>query len=1425
MIHKPGYFEDIRARAAKRWVQLEQDPELAGPWHQLFKQVQSPRHVVSELLQNADDAGATDATVEIRDGEFIFSHNGEDFTEEHFASLCRFGYSNKRALHTIGFRGIGFKSTFSLGDEVRLVTPTLAVSFARERFTEPVWCGGASGHPSMTSVRVTIKDQHRQQELEKNLNEWLRSPASLLFFHHIRSLRIGDQEVRWESQGHGPIGDSEWMSLSSSPEERHLLIRSPAEEFPAEALKEIRQERMVSRDEESTFPPCRIEIVLGMEGRLFVILPTGVSTDLPFACNAPFVQDPARVKIKDPDISPTNRWLLARAGELAAKAMLVWVCDETLQIDQRAQAYQLLSDVERENSSLEGSCATLVEKGIESGLQGHDFLLTENGLMSGWGAAAAVPSVLMDVWSAELVSALFDDRKRPILSRSISAIDRTKLIRWGCAIEHERESIIHTINSKHMPRPESWSQLLQLWSFVAPEVTGYQHGSKFHGVRICPVEGQNILFSASDVVRLAEGKTLGSDDDWAFLASHLIALQHSWPRYLADKRRVAEQKGDIALGKQVDAALRVLDELGLAQSTEGGVVLKRVAESFYAQEKCGLDSCVRLAQLAAKLDVRVPDGFHLVTRDGYRRPHQVVADPYDDIDSFVTSEWAASHVLHEAYSRSFVSCSRDEWQQWLSSGRSGLPTFVPLVEHGQKLWDKQASELLTSRGFDGYQRHPYSSNEYILSEYGFDEEHWEHWRAMAEREDGFWWRLLQRLASLPGGVLKNKSTGTLMQIASRGRGAGNRSESASGFRAGWIDKLREVKCIQDTRGHYRQPAEVLRLTRDTAALVDVEPFVRSEFDTETNRWLLDLLGVRDTPTGPQRVLDRLRALATVDSPPVDEVVKWTMSLDHLMARCGTSDADTIRAAFASERLIFTRSNTWAGTLEVFLSPDRDEVPDAALIHASVAHLTLWHKVGVADRPTVELALRWLSGLASGQKLSGDELRRVRSLLPRHAERIWNECGHWLNLEGEWTPTDSLLYSLTMQGLVAWKHLFTPVKQKTADLQKLSANVCEREPFADLRGLAQTIEDRFEHRLFGLPDPQKAPWLNVLGAGLRRIVLDDQDETGRVRELANRLARTGWQVASGLQTIPYIDGTPAGTPRRIDVLWKDHLLYVNGRSAAQIAKAVAQELGRVFNKHEIADAIKLCYDRSPEFVMEYLEENFTLAMDEQMSPVHDKGEPTDTSDGREETANGEEDRPDATTTAGRAPQSSIVDSSADTDAHDQVDLGDEPFEHKDEHLAHERDDAVHVNEHERSRPYRPRLRPPGPSLMERFAKANGYAKDGSDRFYNPDGSWIERVSGGHSFPWERRSAAGELLQCYWDKEHCIQRDALQLDADIWKLCDQFPDKYSLLLVDGDDNPLAITGRRLREMCDEGEFTLYPAKYRLVYGNGDVRGRNA
>src|SRR5690606_10091361 len=105
----------------------------------------------------------------------------------------------------------------------------------------------------------------------------------------------------------------------------HALLRvaSDEEPFPDDALAEVRAER---GDPAFELPPCRGELVVGVpDPRLYVVLPTEVRLGLPFAINAPFLQDPARTGIKDPIGSPTNRWLLRRAGQLAAESLRGWV--------------------------------------------------------------------------------------------------------------------------------------------------------------------------------------------------------------------------------------------------------------------------------------------------------------------------------------------------------------------------------------------------------------------------------------------------------------------------------------------------------------------------------------------------------------------------------------------------------------------------------------------------------------------------------------------------------------------------------------------------------------------------------------------------------------------------------------------------------------------------------------------------------------------------------------------------------------------------------------------------------------------------------------------------------------------------------------------------------------------------------------------
>ena len=969
MSGRPDYFEPIRQRASQRWDQLEKDPELAGPWHQLFKQVQSPRHILSELLQNADDAGATEASVQVEDGRFVFAHNGEDFTEEHFGSLCRFGYSNKRALHTIGFRGIGFKSTFSLGGSVELHTPTLSVAFSEKRFTEPSWIERAPTRAGHTTVIAVIRDSHRQREVEKNLQEWISSPVSLLFFRSIRRLRIDDKQVYWKSQGTGPIPNTEWMAIHEDPEQRFLVAQSAAEPFPADALTEIRQERMLGDGQDSDFPPCKVEVVLGAKGRLYVVLPTGVETSLPFACNAPFIQDPARLKVKDPETSPTNRWLLERVGALAASVMQKWLEENSASLSERSQAYGFFPDVGRDDDSLDGTCAAIVQTAFDAATKGKTYVLTNDGELTTIRQSIAIPEELFDVWPEGQATALLDRAHRPAFSRSVPERAQARLVRRGVVDKVDKNQILNMLQENHLPKPGNWRALLKLWSYVAPDITGYRKLAGTRDIRIFPVQGKDVLHSATEIVRLGEKRLLQTDEDWDFLAAHLLVLNQNWPRFLAEQRREAEERGDNKLLQEVDAAYAIFGTCGLEAASDVKSVIDQVARDFFGGGPIRLPDCVRLTQIAAKLGAAVEGSFRFVTRDNKLRnlEHVVLFDSDGTLEAMLPEAWCAAHLLHPDYSKTFESCSRDDWVGWIQSGRAGLHTCMPLLQVESTVWGR--SDLgteLTRREIASSPYYHYVTSQFRLEDWDFEESLWHYWTVLSKEDAQLWPRLVERLLLQPEAFWSKARKARALQVATTNRLAAVTNDP---LLPAWILKLRELPCLRDTRGFCRNPAELLRRTPETESLMDVEAFIHGQFDTEAVRPLLKLLGVRDIPTGPARLLDCLRALSRSDSPPSHEVDKWYRRLDRMLETCSTNDFSVVKMALRDERLILTEAGGWSSGASAFLSSDEEDVPGAATVRASVRDLMLWRKVGIAERPTAELAIAWLGKLPSGEVLS------------------------------------------------------------------------------------------------------------------------------------------------------------------------------------------------------------------------------------------------------------------------------------------------------------------------------------------------------------------------------------------------------------------------------------------------------------------------
>jgi hypothetical protein len=1399
---KPAFFEPIRQQASKRWDQLEHDPELAGSWHQLFKQVQSPRHILSELLQNADDAGATEASVLIENRSFIFTHNGEDFAEEHFASLYRFGYSNKRALHTIGFRGIGFKSTFSLGDTVELYTPTLSVSFNRRRFTEPKWLAPSGDHAGRTRIRVAISDDHRQREVEKNLQEWLKSPVSLLFFKHIRRLQIGDKQVHWGSLGPGPIPETEWMALQEDPEQSFLVARSGAEPFPTDALNEIRQERMLGDNQDSDFPPCKVEIVLGAKGRLYVVLPTGVETALPFACNAPFIQDPARLKIKDPETSPTNRWLLERIGTLAASVMLQWLEQTSQSLTERSCAYGFFPDVDRDDNSLEGTCAAIVEETFDAAIEEKAFLLTNHGELKPSGQSVVIPEELFDVWPAEQVTALLDGANRPAFSRKVSRTDIEKLGNWGVVEKIGKDEVLSILETSHLPKPEAWRSLLKLWAYVAPEITGYKHHLSEENIRIFPVQGKDVLYSASEVVRLGEKKLLKTNADWDFLAAHLLVLNQNWPRFLAEQRREATERKDKNVQVNVDAAYAIFDSVNLEEASDVSTVIEQVAMDYFSgKESILLSGCIQLAQIASKLGATVDESFRFATKDRnlHEVSHAVIFDVDGTLESIFSEKWSLEHLLHPDYSKSFDSCTSEEWLGWVASGRSGLHTFAPLAQVQAKFWGRPKAEAeLSKRGFTGTSYYPYSPSNFQLEDWDFEAVHWLHWITLAKEDDSLWGRLVSRILAQPEAYWSKAKSARIFQIATTGS---KRAITNELLVPTWILKLRDLPCLSDTRGFYRKPADLLRRTPETESLMDVELFIHGRLDTEATRPLLKLLGVRDMPTGPDRLLDCLRALAKASNPPAHEVEKWYRRLDQMIDTCSTNDFANIKKALREEKIVLTEDSSWSNGSGVFLSSDEEDVPGAAVIRASCRDLALWRKIGIADRPTADLVIQWLKELPSGKELSQEDSRRVHNLLKRHAVRIWDECGHWVNLSGEWAPVETLEYALSMQTLVPWVHLHGWVKKKTADFQRLPTEITEVSPFSNLPHLGGQIEERFHRNLLFPGQPERKSWLNQLGVELRRIVLDDEADTERIRALAADLSETTWQIVPGLELVPYIDGTPAGTPRRADVVWLDKVLYVDQLPNAKLARIVPDRLGKIFGRTDIAAAMNYCFGRSPVEITEYIEENFKLAPRNAFVMGQIEGAPLV----------GESSAADTGTV--QPPSTEQIPKNAGTAAVIKEDNAESESEVESEKNAEE--DEIELDSDEVTPPKEPiHPKPAKPRIIERFARKQGFQEDGDDRFYHVDGSWIAKTHG-DSFPWERRTATGEIVCYYWPKEHCLEMEPLQLDADVWGLIDKFPETYALVLSNSEGEPIEVSGSNLRAMRDEAKLTLYPATYRLVF----------
>ena len=112
--------------ARKQLADNLKNPAVRSIWNSVTDKYRDQAHFVYELIQNADDAGATYADFELKEDAVVFKHNGtRHFTvtpveDEQYKNLKHgdinaitgVSFSNKSEANTIGKFGVGFKAVF-----------------------------------------------------------------------------------------------------------------------------------------------------------------------------------------------------------------------------------------------------------------------------------------------------------------------------------------------------------------------------------------------------------------------------------------------------------------------------------------------------------------------------------------------------------------------------------------------------------------------------------------------------------------------------------------------------------------------------------------------------------------------------------------------------------------------------------------------------------------------------------------------------------------------------------------------------------------------------------------------------------------------------------------------------------------------------------------------------------------------------------------------------------------------------------------------------------------------------------------------------------------------------------------------------------------------------------------------------------------
>lgn len=371
-------------------------------------------HFVFEILQNADDAGATEVVFEVSEDRLVIEHNGNPFTSDDVKAISYFG-KGKTDITKIGHFGLGFKSVFAYtasprihsGNESFEITDLYTLQAVplpadlernRTRFVLPF--DHETSRPAYIEAGRLKKGTTARKEIAAKLAKL--GPETLLFTRNLA-------EIRWEADGRPghylreerPLarGGRELFIVTADGEESCFLVfeqpvhTGGSETSPTGRLVQIAYKLTKRLSDEGAISP-----VVG--AKLFVFFQTDKETHTGLIFQAPYRTTPARDNVPEDD--EFNRQLVQQSADLLVESV------------QQLKKLKLLSlealsalplDFER---FAEGSFFYPVHAAVRDALQRLPLLPTSTGgFVSARQAKMARGAELTKVFDTEQLETLF----------------------------------------------------------------------------------------------------------------------------------------------------------------------------------------------------------------------------------------------------------------------------------------------------------------------------------------------------------------------------------------------------------------------------------------------------------------------------------------------------------------------------------------------------------------------------------------------------------------------------------------------------------------------------------------------------------------------------------------------------------------------------------------------------------------------------------------------------------------------------------------------------------------------------------------------------------------------------------------------------------------------------------------------------------